>query len=156
MSHTQCAAALKDTTEAGRLDPRDKIVREAYPPQRPLPFLLDEEMLIPQAQCSTPRDDLSTTRSFVLDEAKAIVYGPRQHQYGHPSVNFKRIAEAWAPIFGHEVSIGEVGLSLLQLKIMRAVNQLHKRAGQEEIRDTFVDIAGYSEATMRALFEEAP
>lgn len=96
------------------------------------------------------------TGAYVLDEAKSIVYGPRQHQYGHPAVNFQRIADAWAPIFGHKVSVGEVGLALMQLKLMRAVNQLHQNATEDEIRDTFVDVAGYSEATMRALFEEAP
>lgn len=94
--------------------------------------------------------------SFVLDSAKAIVYGPRQEQYGHASVNFQRIADSWAPLFGLPVSRGTVGLALIQLKVMRAVNQLQVGASYEEMRDTYVDIAGYAEASMRAMFEEAP
>jgi hypothetical protein len=97
--------------------------------------------------------------SFILDEARTIVYGDRQAQYGHPAVNFDNVAKAWSSVLGTTVTVGQVGLMMIQLKVLRAMNQLNHSAGKpvlEDVQDSFVDIAGYAEVTMRALFEEPP
>jgi hypothetical protein len=97
--------------------------------------------------------------SFVLDSAKSIVYGPRQHMYGHASVNFARTAEMWEPLFGGPVSNLQVGLAMILLKVSRGANLVARElsggppATFAEIEDTLKDIAGYAEATMRSLFE---
>lgn len=95
--------------------------------------------------------------AFVLDEAKQIVYGAREGQYGHPSKNFQDIADGWSIIMGQPVTVGQVGLMMVWLKTMRANQKLspdNPAIDREHVHDSFVDIAGYAEATMRALFEE--
>ena len=64
----------------------------------------------------------------ILDEAKELIYGARQQSYGHPWLDFSRIAKIWEAIFGHPVTPEQV-------KISREVNA-HKR-------DNLVDGAGY-------------
>lgn len=83
----------------------------------------------------------------VLDEAKSLVNGDRQRDYGHPYDNFKLIASGWSQILGREVSIKEFGLMMIWLKTARELT------GNK--RDNYVDIAGYADATWQALEEEA-
>jgi hypothetical protein len=98
-------------------------------------------------------------RSFILDGAKEIVYGARQHMYGHAAVNFQRTADLWRGVFGQEVTNLQVGAAMLQLKLARLGNLIEREATGgppatfAEIEDTMKDIAGYAEATMRSLFE---
>lgn len=85
----------------------------------------------------------------ILQEAEKIIYGEREASYGKPSENFHRIALMFTAILypklklNTQVSIREVGLLMIALKISREVNE-HKR-------DNLVDIAGYAAATDRAL-----
>ncbi len=72
----------------------------------------------------------------ILEEASKVVDGPRQDNYGHPKVNFQRIADLWTPVLGNEVTPAQVVLCLIQLKIAR-----HTHAPK---RDNIVDIAGYA------------
>lgn len=103
----------------------------------------------------------SPHKSFVLEAAQDIVYGARQHMYGHASVNFARTAQMWEPIFGREVNNLQVGLAMILLKVARGGNLVQReaqggaKATFDEIEDTLKDIAGYAEATMRSLFEDA-
>lgn len=105
-----------------------------------------------------PEEDVK--ESFVLDQAKSIVYGPRQHMYGHASTNFRRTARLWEVIFGVPVTDLQVGLAMIQLKVARIHNLVEREAQGgapatfDEIEDGFKDIAGYAEATMRARFED--
>ena len=71
----------------------------------------------------------------ILDEAKELIYGARQQSYGHPWLDFSRIAKIWEAIFGHPVTPEQVALCLIGVKISREVNA-HKR-------DNLVDGAGY-------------
>jgi hypothetical protein len=103
--------------------------------------------------------DARRSADFVLGEAQSIVYGAREGQYGHPSKNFEDIAHGWSRIAGIELNVGQVGLMMVWLKVMRAKRGLQGYSGElmparESLQDSFVDIAGYAEATMRALYEE--
>ena len=106
-------------------------------------------------------EDKKLPSSFVLDAAKDIVYGARQHMYGHASVNFARTAQMWEPIFGAPINNLQVGLAMILLKVARGGNLVQReatggaKATFDEIEDTLKDIAGYAEATMRSLFESA-
>ena len=76
-----------------------------------------------------------TNKQTVLQEAESIINGDRRQQYGHPIVNFMRIAQLWEPILGTNVSAEQVALCMIQLKIARLVHKID--------RDGMVDIAGY-------------
>lgn len=82
----------------------------------------------------------------ILDEAKAIVHGDRQKDYGTPRQNFARIAAIWSAVLGQEVTPTQVGLCMVGLKIARLANGYK--------RDSVVDIAGYG-ATIE-MIEEGP
>ena len=45
-----------------------------------------------------------TERGAVLDEAKAVINGERQNQYGNPEDSFRLIAAFWSSYLGIAVS----------------------------------------------------
>jgi len=77
----------------------------------------------------------------VCQEADRLVSGDRQEQYGHPWVNFTRIAELATPLLKHKLKPGcflepkDVAFFLIALKLARELNG-HKR-------DSIVDAIGY-------------
>ena len=72
----------------------------------------------------------------VLDEAKRIVNGARNEDYGTPEDNFARIATMWSVILGTEVTPRQVATCMIALKLARDAFQPK--------RDNLVDIAGYA------------
>lgn len=82
----------------------------------------------------------------ILQEAEKIVHGDRGDSYGHPYDNFKQTAELWSAILGVPVSIKQVGLCMVAVKISR---ECHAPK-----RDNLVDIAGYAETICMALEKE--
>ena len=72
----------------------------------------------------------------ILDEAKSIVYGDREQTYGHPNINFKRIADLWSVIFEHPVTPEQVAWAMIATKMARDM--------QAKKRDNLVDTAGYA------------
>lgn len=80
----------------------------------------------------------------VLDEAISVVYGQRQQNYGHPRVNFQRIADLWSAIVGTTITPQQTGLMMIALKMARLMET-------PDHRDSYVDIAGYAAATARAI-----
>lgn len=71
----------------------------------------------------------------ILQEAERIVNGPRRSDYGHPYIQFGRLAEFWSTIAGIKITRLQVGLMLVCLKISRALNKY--------TRDSATDGAGY-------------
>ncbi len=72
----------------------------------------------------------------VLDEAAAVVGGPRMEQYGPPSVCFRRIAGYWASYLQADIRPRDVAHMMILVKIARDQNSPK--------RDNWVDIAGYA------------
>jgi hypothetical protein len=76
-----------------------------------------------------------------LDEAKEIVNGARNRDYGHPADNHGFTAALWTSYLIRQEVLGEISaqdvciLNILQ-KISRGCNSM--------TRDTLVDIAGYA------------
>jgi hypothetical protein len=75
----------------------------------------------------------------ILEEANKAVNGERQENYGSQSENFKHIAQMWAVILRRDVSVQEVAMCMMALKLARLI----KTGGGH--RDSIVDIAGYAE-----------
>lgn len=81
-------------------------------------------------------------KSTVLDEARNLIYGDRQVQYGNSEKNFTDIARGWSLILGVPITAEQVVLCMIWLKVMRANNGINT-TGQSQ-RDSIVDIAGYA------------
>lgn len=79
----------------------------------------------------------------MIDEAKGIVSGQRQDDYGSIDDSFKRIAGLWSAYLGKHVDKYDVAKMMMLLKISRAKNGNH--------RDSYVDIVGYVECVDRLL-----
>lgn len=79
----------------------------------------------------------------VAQEAETLIRGQRQKDYGHPSINFKRIADSWSAFLGIEVTPVMVSVMMILLKAQRVAEGYH--------HDTIVDIIGY--ASLAAILE---
>jgi len=77
----------------------------------------------------------------VLEEAQALVYGPREAQYSPPQRDFAKTAKMWSGLLaeklqpGQEITPEEAVLMMVCLKLSREVFR-HKR-------DNIVDGIGY-------------
>lgn len=77
------------------------------------------------------------TMEALLDEAKSVVTGDRQKDYGTIDESFIRTAEIWSAILGKRVTPAQVVLCMIGLKVSRLT------VSQDHI-DSYVDIAGYA------------
>jgi len=80
-------------------------------------------------------------------DAVQAVTGPRQRDYAHPRINFQRIADLWAPIFGVPVTPEQVAIAMIQVKISREMNR--------HTRDNVVDLIGYALTLDACMGEES-
>lgn len=87
----------------------------------------------------------------ILDEAKQYVYADRNEDYGHPKIDFARIATMWRAYFVARgdgvvnISATDVAKMMVLLKLSRMMHSYH--------RDSVVDLAGYA-ATIERIEEE--
>lgn len=78
----------------------------------------------------------------ILDEAKRLVLGGRQEDYGKPERNFGTIASMWNAFLGARkepsspITETDVALMMCLLKVARQANRPK--------RDNLVDLAGYA------------
>lgn len=78
-----------------------------------------------------------TEREKLLDEAKAIVCGDRDRQYGKPEDSFYVIAKLWSDYIMSYLDERDVAMMMILLKVARDVSG-------ESKRDNLVDIACYA------------
>lgn len=83
----------------------------------------------------------------ILDEAKALCYGDRNAEYGHPAQDYAKVAAFWTVILGTPVSPQQAILCMIAMKMARAMYRPK--------RDTVVDIAGYADCLQRTVEYEA-
>lgn len=94
--------------------------------------------------------------TFVLEQAKDIVYARAEQQYGHPRNDFKCIATCWTAYLqkkgvipeGEAINERDVALMMIQLKVARDAN----KPGF----DNTCDIAGYAECAERVAPADKP
>ena len=72
----------------------------------------------------------------VFDRAKAITLQSREDEYGHPLINFLRIALRWSNWLGVKVTPADVAFMMIDTKLARE-NHVHKL-------DNIDDIVGYA------------
>ena len=73
----------------------------------------------------------------ITEEAKNLVNGDRQKDYGNIDDSFMRIAGLWSAYLGIHIDKFDVAKLMMLLKISRAKHNNH--------RDSYVDIVGYVE-----------
>lgn len=81
-------------------------------------------------------------RGGVLDEAKSLICGDRNSQYGPPSQDFERTAGMMNALFGHMLQEGKAFKSRDVAWIMMMVKA--SRSQHAPKRDNYVDAAGYA------------
>jgi hypothetical protein len=79
----------------------------------------------------------------IIEEAKTIVEGKRQDDYGNINDSFQRIAGLWSAYTGFTITKYDVAKMMILLKVSRARNGNH--------RDSYVDIVGYVECVDKLL-----
>ena len=82
------------------------------------------------------KDMNKENKQSILDEAKAIVEGSRQSDYGDPVESFAKIAKVASMIVGKDLSPKECCAVLMAVKIVRE--------GYKHKRDNLVDLCGYA------------
>ncbi|AKC03090.1 phosphofructokinase [Gordonia phage Gsput1] len=76
-------------------------------------------------------------KAQVLDQAKALLGGDRQDDYGDARENHERIARLWSEALGVKVEAWQVAVCMGMVKVSRAVQSPDKA-------DTWVDMAAYA------------
>lgn len=55
----------------------------------------------------------------ILQEADKLTSQDRAEQYGHPAIEFKKVADLWAAYKGVEFTADDVGVFMMLLKMVR-------------------------------------
>ena len=76
-------------------------------------------------------------REEILQKAEGYINGPRAKDYGDAHVNHMRVARLWSVILGQDITVDQVYLCLVQLKVSRLIET-------PEHEDSWVDICGYA------------
>ena len=77
-----------------------------------------------------------TEKERILQDAKKLVAGNRQKEYGNTVINHKNIADLWSAYLGRDIRAQDVALMMALLKIART------KTGTVN-RDDYVDGAAY-------------
>lgn len=78
--------------------------------------------------------------SEILREAEALITGPRQDAYSHPSDDYRRVRDIFEGITGISLSIDQAILFMVAVKLARLG---HNLAEGRLHRDSIVDAVGY-------------
>lgn len=76
-------------------------------------------------------------RTWLLEEAKAIVTRSRIQNYSAPEKNFANIADLWTVILGRTITPAQVALCMDAVKTARLIDNPNHE-------DSWVDKAGYA------------
>ena len=90
----------------------------------------------PEAPEPMHQDDATMPAPDILAEARTLIYGDREDQYGDPREAFARIAGLWSTYLGIEVTPADFANLMILMKTARTKGGYH--------RDSYVDIVGYA------------
>jgi|TARA_X000001388_G_scaffold62744_1_gene48554 hypothetical protein len=75
-------------------------------------------------------------RDEILQEAERMINGPRAKDYGDAYLNHERIAKMWTVLLGHDVTVEQVYMCMIAVKLSRLIETpTHE--------DSAIDICGY-------------
>lgn len=124
---------------------------DEFPECRPIdPNHIEEEPAVPQPFTNT------SPRAAALDEAKQLVTGDRNNQYGPPTQDFQRTASllnalGYARVDAEgnvqDIKPSDVAIIIAQVKVSRLMHSRGKR-------DSWVDLAGYAGCGYECAVEE--
>ena len=72
----------------------------------------------------------------LLDEAKKLIGGDRQKDYGDKVKNHQNIADLWSVFLEKKITAHDVAICMALVKVARLMNQ-HKK-------DSYIDMAAYA------------
>ena len=72
----------------------------------------------------------------LLDEAKKLIGGDRQEEYGDKLKNHQNIADLWSVFLEKKITAHDVAICMALVKVARLMNQ-HKK-------DSYLDMAAYA------------
>jgi len=84
--------------------------------------------------------------SELLKHTEELINGPRSKDYGEPQQSFEQIAKLWSTYLHHEITVTDVGMMMILLKVARNGRGRNKP-------DNFVDICGYAALTGSECFD---
>lgn len=84
--------------------------------------------------------------SELLKYTEQLINGERAQDYGEPHQSFEKIAKLWSTYLHHEISVTDVGIMMILLKVARNGRGKNKP-------DNFVDICGYASLTGSEYFK---
>lgn len=73
----------------------------------------------------------------LLMHAAELINGQRAQDYGEPQQSFENIARMWSTYLHTEITVTDVGMMMILLKVSRNRRGIDKQ-------DNFVDICGYA------------
>lgn len=98
------------------------------------------------------RGEQATPTPTILQEAQAVVFGPRQGAYGHPRDDFERIAILWDAYLDAKYSgLDTFTIVREDVSDMMILLKLARLMETPDHRDSIVDIAGYAETHARVV-----
>lgn len=83
----------------------------------------------------------------LLKHVEELINGDRAKDYGDPHQSFQKIADLWSTYLHHEITVTDVGMMMILLKVARNGRGRNKS-------DNFVDICGYASLTGSQVFEK--
>ena len=60
-------------------------------------------------------------RDEILQEAERMINGPRAKDYGDAYLNHERIAKMWKVLLGHDVTVEQVYMCMIAVKLSRLI-----------------------------------
>lgn len=87
----------------------------------------------------------STSRAYILDQAKKCVCGQREQDYGTPESNFQLIADLWNDYLKKErLGRSKTVVDAVDVSMMMALMKIARIKNGGGSGDSFVDLAGYA------------
>lgn len=79
----------------------------------------------------------------ILEQAQAVVHGPRRDAYGHPTPNHRRIADLWSAYIAGKYDV-KIELTPIDAVLMMEQVKIARLMQTPDHRDSWTDMAGYA------------
>lgn len=79
----------------------------------------------------------------ILEQAQAVVHGPRRDAYGHPTLNHRRIADLWSAYIEGKYEV-KLNLTPIDAVLMMEQVKIARLMQTPDHRDSWTDMAGYA------------